>query len=195
MWAFNNERVARAIASSQTPVISGVGHETDFTIADFVSDLHAPTPTAAAELATPNRSDLQENLADLNLRINRAVQSTITDQRWLLGRLENRLTLCSPENRIRTDRQHLDELIHRANSALAYSLQLQRAHLTGTRHRLASLNPNSVLNRGYALVTFPDGRVVSHVDQIATGDILQVKVSDGQFDVAVKSSTNRLEGQ
>jgi exodeoxyribonuclease VII large subunit len=195
LWAFNDERVARAIASSLAPVISGVGHETDFTIADFVSDLRAPTPTAAAELATPNRSELQQNLADLNLRIGRALQSTIADQRWQLGRLENRLAVNSPKNRIRTDRQHLDEMIHRAETGVAYTLQIQRAHLTGVWKRLAALNPESILNRGYALVRFPDGRFVSHVNQVSTGDTLQVKVSDGQFEVTVESPKIPNEGK
>ena len=194
LWAFNDERVARAIASSLVPVISGVGHETDFTIADFVSDLRAPTPTAAAELATPNQSDLQINLNDLTQRMGRAMQTTLTDERWQLGRLDNRLSLLSPKSQIRTDRQHLDELIHRAGSALIYKYQLQRAHLTGVQNRLVSLNPESVLNRGYALVRFPDGQIVSHVRQISAGDALQVKVSDGQFEVAVTSENTGLKG-
>jgi exodeoxyribonuclease VII large subunit len=193
LWPFNVDIVARAIAGSSAPVICGVGHETDFTIADFVSDLRAPTPTAAAELATPNRSDLLTYLTDRNNRINRAMQATITHQHWQLGRLDNRLNMHSPGGQIRTYRQHLDELIHRAGAELTYTLQLQRARLDGHWQHLASLNPESVLNRGYALIKFPDGRLVSSVNQVAKGDVLGVRVSDGEFTVQVKSDISRLE--
>ena len=98
LWAFNDEGVARAIAASTAPVISGVGHETDFTIADFVSDLRAPTPTAAAELSTPDRADLLASLDDMSQRMARAMQSCLNSQRWKLNRIESRLALRSPKH-------------------------------------------------------------------------------------------------
>jgi exodeoxyribonuclease VII large subunit len=185
LWAFNDENVARAIASSQAPVISGVGHETDFTIADFVSDLRAPTPTAAAELATPNRADLHTAILELHARIGRAVQLLVSDQRWQLGRLDSRLSLRSPKGRIRSDRQRLDDLLHQANTSVSHTLQLQKVHLRGFEQRLNSLNPKSVLNRGYALVRFQNGQIVHRVTQVTNGNSLQVQVSDGQFNVLV----------
>jgi len=187
MWAFNDENVARAIGSSQVPVISGVGHETDFTIADFVSDLRAPTPTAAAELATPNRLDLHATLLDLNEKIGRAAKMFLTEQRWQLGRLDSRLSTRSPQGRIRSDRQRLDDLFHRASTAVVHTLQLQQIHLKGYEQRLNSLNPKAILNRGYALVKSMDGQIVHSVNQVADGDPLQVQVSDGQFEVLVQA--------
>jgi exodeoxyribonuclease VII large subunit len=186
LWAFNDENVARAIASSQAPVISGVGHETDFTIADFVSDLRAPTPTAAAELATPNRTDLLAAMLEFKERIGRAVQLFVTDQRWQLGRLDGRINMRSPLSRMRSDRQRLDDLMHRASTAVAHNLQLQHVHLKSFEQRLSSLDPKSVLNRGYALVRFQNGQIVHSVQQVADGNSLQVQVSDGQFDVLVQ---------
>ncbi|MEJ2709096.1 MAG: exodeoxyribonuclease VII large subunit, partial [Anaerolineales bacterium] len=160
LWAFNDERVARAIAASQAPVISGVGHETDFTIADFVCDLRAPTPTAAAELATPDKLDLLATLGELEKRIGRAVEGVVSGKRWELNRLENQLLMRSPQNRVRSDRQRLDELMRRSAVALDHRFKLQRSRLEGRRDRLESLNPIAVLRRGFAVVSHPDGRVV-----------------------------------
>jgi len=190
LWAFNDERVARAIAASLAPVISGVGHETDFTIADFVSDLRAPTPTAAAELATPNREDLLVSLNELLVRMSHAVQSTFDARRWELNRIENRLALRSPQTRIRSDRQRLDELSYRVSLALGHQLQLQQAQLKGISQRLSSLNPATILQRGYAMVTLPDGQIVKSKDQVQPGDQLDIHLSDGQIAAqAVKKST------
>ena len=113
LWAFNDESVVRAIAASNVPVISGVGHETDFTIADFVADLRAPTPTAAAELATPDRADLMVALNDQYKRLIRATLGQTTAQRWTLNELQNRLQRQTPITRIQNDRQRLDEFVHR----------------------------------------------------------------------------------
>jgi exodeoxyribonuclease VII large subunit len=190
LWAFNDERVARAIAASQAPVISGVGHETDFTITDFVSDLRAPTPTAAAELATPNREDLLVTLNELLVRMGHAIQSTFDARRWELNRIENRLALRSPQTRIRSDRQRLDELSYRVSLALSHRLQLQQAQLNGISQRLSSLNPETILQRGYAMVTLPDGQIVKSVHQVQPGDELDIRVSDGQIAAqALKKST------
>jgi exodeoxyribonuclease VII large subunit len=195
LWAFNDERVARAIAASTAPVISGVGHETDFTIADFVSDLRAPTPTAAAELATPNRADLLESLGELQGRAIRAMQSIFSEQHWLLNRLENNLILRSPLGRVRSDRQRLDEWTRRSTAALTYWLQLQRARQSGLEQRLGSLNPNAVLRRGYAVVTRIDGRVVRSTQQVTVGDALTVRLQDGQFGVRVQTPPHNESSQ
>jgi exodeoxyribonuclease VII large subunit len=185
LWAFNDEGVARAIAASAAPVISGVGHETDFTIADFVSDLRAPTPTAAAELATPNRLDLLAALGEVLARMQRAMQSSLTSQRWNLKRVESRLTLRSPQAHILSDRQRLDELERRLEAGIAHRLQVHRIRLAGLEARLTSLNPQSILGRGYALVSLADGRTVRSVSQVKPGDDVSVQVSDGQFGAQV----------
>ncbi len=185
LWAFNDERVARAIASSSTPVISGVGHETDFTIADFVADLRAPTPTAAAELATPNQADLREAVLELRQRLARSVQNTLNTQRWTLETMQNRLNLNSPRTRLASYRQYLDELVHRSGLSAAHRLQMQRARLRSLEQRLAVLSPAAVLERGFAILTRKDGQLVSRVQQVSSGDELDVQVRDGQFGVTV----------
>ena len=193
LWAFNDERVARAIAASQAPIISGVGHETDFTIADFVCDLRAPTPTAAAELATPNRADLQITLNELGQRLGRGMQSGLNSHRWQLNHLENRLAMRSPQGRVRSDRQRLDDLVRRSGAGLAHRLQLNRARLNGVQHHLASLNPLAVLGRGFAVVSQPDGQLVRSVRQVHPGDDLNVRVSDGQFGVRARQTGQENE--
>jgi exodeoxyribonuclease VII large subunit len=194
LWAFNDERVARAIVASEAPVITGVGHETDFTIADFASDLRAPTPTAAAELATPNRDDLLEALASLEGRSLRAVQKVLSGQRWTLNRLEHRLRLQTPAARLRSDRQRLDELIRRSQVAQEHALALRRARLQAFTPRLAALSPLAVLRRGYAIVTQADGSLVRRVGQVQPGDPLDVRVSDGSFPAQVLPSPELGKG-
>jgi exodeoxyribonuclease VII large subunit len=183
LWAFNDERVARAIAVSGAPVITGVGHETDFTIADFVADLRAPTPTAAAELATPNRDDLQVGLAELLARLERTSQAALAGQRWRLNDLHGRLRLHSPQASLRSDRQRLDELARRAEVKIRHAMQLRAARLSGLEQRLNTLNPLAVLARGFAVVSHPDGQIVRSISQVHSGAALHVQVEDGAFDV------------
>ncbi len=187
LWAFNDERVARAIVASQAPVVTGVGHETDFTIADFAADLRAPTPTAAAELVTPNRADLLVTISDMKQRLERAMRSRLESQRWILHDWLRRLRFRSPQARLRTDRQRLDELIRRSEVAMEHTLILQRTHLTSLEQRLAALNPRSVLERGYAVVSRLDGAVVRSVLQVRADERLNVQVRDGSFGVRVES--------
>ncbi|MCL4272343.1 MAG: exodeoxyribonuclease VII large subunit [Anaerolineales bacterium] len=187
LWAFNDERVVRAVAASQTPVISGVGHETDFTLCDFVADLRAPTPTAAAELATQTTlDDLRFDLSSYQSRLTDMTSSLLADQRALISSLISRLRYVSPERRIQSEIQSLDELSRRTTAALAHRIQLQSARVDGMWKRLQALNPEGILSRGYAIITRKaDGVVVSKVLQ-AQGE-LNVRVSDGEFEVHRKS--------
>ena len=185
LWAFNDERVARAIAGSPVPVITGVGHETDFTIADFVSDVRAPTPTAAAELATPNQADLRLDLVELYERIGSLVQSHTAELRWSFKDLQNQLVRNSPINQIQSASQRVDELDHRLGAAINHFLQLAHAQMTGLMLHMASLNPRAVLERGYAIVTNRAGETVTRVGQVSAGEGLNVQVSDGDFGVRV----------
>jgi len=187
LWAFNNENVARAIAASEAPVISGVGHETDFTIADFVSDLRAPTPTAAAELATPNRVDLKIAINEIQTRILKAVQSQLFLGHISLDRSKGNLALRSPARRIRSDRQRLDDTSKHISTLLVHRLSLQRARITMMARNLSTLNPSSILLRGYALVLQDDGNLVRSIKQVQPGDELKVRVSDGSFPAKVQS--------
>ena len=187
LWAFNNERVVRAVADSKAPVICGVGHETDFTLCDFAADLRAPTPTAAAELATQTTvDDLQELLASYFSRLASSTLNLVAEQKALISALRSRLKYVSPERRIQSEYQTLDELSRRALSALTHRIQLQSRHVDGISKRLLSLNPEGILSRGYAIITRKeDGKVVSQVSQ-AKGE-MTVRVSDGEFEVKVKN--------
>ena len=189
LWAFNDERVVRAVAMSDVPVICGVGHETDFTLCDFAADLRAPTPTAAAELATQiTIIDLRAALQNYKTRILSVTINLLAEQKTLLSSLVSQLRYVSPDRRIQSERQRVDELARRAYSSLFHHIQLQSTHVKGTQRRLAALNPNAVLARGYAVVTRKnDGSVVFRVAQAS--DEMQVRVSDGEFEV--KKSTSR----
>jgi exodeoxyribonuclease VII large subunit len=183
LWAFNDERVVRAVAMCAVPVICGVGHETDFTLCDFAADLRAPTPTAAAELATQiTIIDLRAGLQNYKTRILSATLKLLAEQKTSLSSLASQLRYVSPDRRIQSERQRVDELARRAHASLSHHIQLQSMHIKGMQHRLESLNPNAVLARGYAVVTRKDdSSVVSRVAQ--AGEEMTVRVSDGEFEV------------
>jgi exodeoxyribonuclease VII large subunit len=191
LWAFNDERVARAIVASQAPVISGVGHETDFTIADFAADLRAPTPTASAELATPDQAELREAVLEMVGRLERSTRQILAEPLWWLNNVKQRLLLYSPRARLRSDRQRLDELTHRIELVGGHDLEIRRSHLATLERHLIALNPLAVLGRGYALVTSTDGRMVRSVSQVQAGDRLGVQVSDGKFAARVEEGVHR----
>lgn len=179
LWAFNDERVVRAVVASRAPVVTGVGHETDFTLCDFAADLRAPTPTAAAELCTPDRAELLEGLSVLSSRLGYALQAVTSQAAVDLMDLRHRLDNLSPLWLVRNDRQRLDELASRAEMALNNELRMQRSQVKNIQNRLTSLNPFAVLQRGYAIVSDSAGRVVSSVNQVKQSDQVTIKVSDG----------------
>lgn len=183
--AFNNEKLARAIVASRAPVVCGIGHETDFTIADFAADLRAPTPTAAAELATPNKVDLLASLAEFTQSLARNFFDRLREQRWALQSTHQGLERHSPLAKILRDRQRVDDIIGRSERALQQHAQLLRANLNGVQAKLVALNPTRVLERGYAVVSNADGRVVSSTSQVRKQEALTVRVSDGRFGVQV----------
>ena len=191
LMAFNDEQVARAIADSTAPVITGIGHETDFTIADFAADLRAPTPTAAAELATPNQVDLLASLRELSRELTSSTKSYLLEKRVGLERQHTRLHFRTPLTQVRRDQQRLDELNHRAGQALFYTVEIHRTRLAGLELRIHSLNPRAILKRGYSIVTHPDGTLVSSTRQVQTNDDLQVQVSDGAFPVRVQDTQKK----
>jgi exodeoxyribonuclease VII large subunit len=187
LWAFNDERVARAIVASAVPVITGVGHETDFTIADFAADLRAPTPTGAANLATPDRRELAAAVRGLAVTAQSQIQTHLTAVRSRTDALTQRLGRRSPLLYIARDRQRVDDLSRRADLAMAARLRSTREHLRGLRLHLSALDPTAVLSRGYAIITQSDGAVVGSTAQVAAGDALTVRVADGAFGVVVTS--------
>ncbi len=191
LWAFNDERVARAIAASEAPVITGVGHETDFTIADFVADLRAPTPTAAAVLATPDLVEVKERLASALARLAEGLSNRLQVGRWAMRALLAQLRGLSPARQLLSARQRVDELSLRAGSQMAHGLRLRRERLKGLAQALQGVSPAGVLARGFALVTEArTGAVVRSVQQVRPGDLVDVRVSDGAFGAEVTEKPN-----
>lgn len=187
LWAFNDERVARAIATSRVPVISGVGHETDFTIADFAADVRAPTPSAAAEIAVPDQGELRNALQAQERRLLHLIQSKINRERHALQTLMQTMRRLSPQSRIDVFRQRADELTRTALTHVTHRLTLRRERLRARVLQLQSMNPYAILTRGYAIVRRREsGQVVRSVTQVQTGTPLDVRVSDGEFPAIVE---------
>ncbi|MFN8473566.1 MAG: exodeoxyribonuclease VII large subunit [Anaerolineae bacterium] len=194
LWAFNEEMVARAVAASRVPVVTGVGHETDFTIVDFVSDVRAATPTAAAEMATPDRLDLRRRVADARDALDAAVEDVLGSHALSLDHQQRHLERLSPQARIDAARMRLSELARRAASIMTHRLALARAETQGQSGRLATLDPNATLRRGYAIVTDAEsGEVVRETRQARVGRGLRVHVADGAFEVTVGRQRRLLD--
>jgi exodeoxyribonuclease VII large subunit len=187
LWAFNDERVARAIRASGIPIVTGIGHETDSTIADFAADLRAPTPTGAAASAVPETRDLSEAVAGLAAMAAAQVTGCLATAHMRFNATAARLGRLSPSIRLASDRQRVDDLARRAHLAIANRLRSQRQQLAGLQLHLGGLDPASVLARGYAIVSTVDDTVVSSTAQVASGDPLKVRVSDGTFGAIAKN--------
>ncbi len=182
LWAFNDERVARAIYASPVPVISGVGHETDFTIADFVADVRAPTPSAAAEIAVPDQQELRSSIELGRQRLEQAMQGRIAKWRADLEEERSALRRLSPRSMVEGYRQRLDDLTERALSHLRHRLTIQRERLRGCVLQLQSLSPTLTLARGYSITRHLATRqIIKSVAQVSVGDAIEVQVSDGRF--------------
>jgi exodeoxyribonuclease VII large subunit len=191
LWAFNDERVVRAVAASQVPIICGVGHETDFTLSDFAADLRAPTPTAAAELATQmTLMNLVENLQVFEQKLSGFILTIVDEKRSGIANLVDGLRFFSPYRRIQSDRQHLDDLARRAQAGVFHGRLLEVSRLEGMGKRLESLNPLQVLARGYAVVTRMEDGVIVHKVKQARGGI-RVRVSDGEFEANVENLAHK----
>jgi len=183
LWAFNDENVARAIFASRYPVISGVGHETDFTIADFVADLRAPTPTGAAELATPiTKEELQAALQSAEAQLTELINRQLEDLKQALLLAKSELRRTSPRQRILNNIQRLDELQGRLERSIRQQLQQKQNLLTNVLNRLDSLNPQAVLKRGYAIITDQaTGQIISHTRQAIPWQPVWLQVQDGSI--------------
>ena len=186
LWAFNEEIVARAAFASPVPLVSGVGHETDITIIDYVADVRAPTPSAAAELVSPRMDDLYAALSEQRDRLAGALDGMLVRAGEQLAHTRRHLVLHAPTNRIARSRQMIDDLLRRATSQVGHRVDLRRARLDGTEAKLAALNPLATLDRGYAVVRrAADGQVITAPQQVASGDTIEVTVQGGAFDARV----------
>jgi len=184
LWAFNEEVVARAVAGSQIPVISAVGHETDVTICDFVADLRAPTPSAAAELAVPDIRELTGVLRSMQERIHYALQAALLQKKQTLAHLLARPVLARPEELVFAARQRLDHAAGRLPTAMQMQLTGQKARLAKAAARLDALSPLAVLSRGYAMA-LKGSKAVTSIQELNPGDKMNLKLQDGTCDVIV----------
>lgn len=187
LWAFNDECVARAIFDCQVPVISAVGHETDVTIADYVADLRAPTPSAAAELAVWDYRQLQGYLDECRLRMNRSMTGTIRINRLRLKELDVRLSYLHPRHKLQDQQQRLIELEEELRTLMRDRVKEARHRLAIQIEKLNGLSPVRKLNQGFAYVEEVDGGVVKSIRQVEKGDELTVYVTDGLIRTSVKA--------
>ncbi len=186
LWAFNDERVVRVIAESRIPIVTGVGHETDTTLADYVSDFRAPTPTGAAVVVTPDKNELLADLAGLQLMLNDYINHKIQQYRQNLLAEKSSLNFLSPIIRVRNDQQRLDEVSMRMERIINHKLSLSKSGLVGLGSRLQSLNPKNVLQRGYAIVSDDNHNIVSSITKVKKGDQIKVQLVDGVLVSEVK---------
>jgi exodeoxyribonuclease VII large subunit len=186
LWCFNDERVARAIVRSPVTTISGVGHEVDFTIADFVADVRAPTPSAAAELITPDQEEVRSTLGDYAATLDAILSDQIRQYRLRVQLNERALAHLSPRVKLANARQRLDEAGGRMQDALKHALALKRERVSSHVAQLNAYNPLNVLARGYAVVRKENGEVVRSVTQVTADERLTIRVSDGEFKTKVE---------
>ena len=187
LWAFNEEKVARSIFSSSIPIITGVGHQTDFTIADFVSDLRAPTPSVAAEIAAPHRDELLSELSNYKTRMLRIVQGQL-EQRWLMfDQIEKRITIQSPTKKIKNQIFDLDQVKNRIQKAFLKKEDILSEQISHLSKQLSSLGPYQVLERGYAIPMDENGSVIRSSRHIDLGQSFKLKMAKDSF-IAKKTS-------
>lgn len=193
LWAFNEEIVARAIFECKTPVISAVGHETDFTIADFVADLRAPTPSAAAELAVYDYRSVLEAAGSLKERLHRAMWGKTELFRERLSNYQTKLSYVSPQNRLREDRQRLLSLEEAVETSMNLKIKEERQRLSVYLERFSGLSPLKKLNQGYSYVADEKGKTVTSVAGIKEKDRLFISVTDGTIETEVSSIRKETE--
>ncbi len=188
LWCFNNESVAKAIFDSRIPIISAVGHEVDFSIADFVADLRAPTPSAAAELAVPNRMELASKLGELLRYAESILSNKVVSFRSRIQGFRHRLELISPVQRISEHRRNIDELQTDAQRAISIMFDKRKTELAHISEKLILLSVDKILDRGFSIV-WKNGKIIRSVDNIDVGNILDIQFSKGKAKVDVKETS------
>lgn len=186
LWAFNEECVARAVFECETPVISAVGHETDTTIIDYVADLRAPTPSAAAELAVMDVASFDQQLMQYRNRLDRDMMNVLQNKRQQLAQLKLRVTASSPENQLLQKKQYLDELSNRLQYRIQEKYTASRNRLELFIEKLNGLSPLRRLSRGYAYVEDDKGSCLTSVSQVKAGDSVKIHVTDGYIRALVQ---------
>lgn len=188
LWAFNDERVARAIYESELPVISAVGHEPDVTISDYVADVRASTPSNAAEIAVPDEADMRELLANMSIRQTQAMRKSITRLSTRLDDFKGRRVLRDPMAYVDAKRSELDHVQDRLVAAAEKLCSANRHKFVALASALDAMSPLKVLSRGYAIASDAEGKLVKSVGDVAGGDVLSLSVSDGTIKCTVEES-------
>ena len=188
LWAFNDERLARWVAASEIPIISAVGHETDFTICDFAASLRAPTPSAAAELAVPDTDDIKRRLENVNIRNRNTIQNNLSRARQRLQSISKIGVLSSPDRLLDERRMNLLYGSEKLQRQAEEMLSKERVRFAGVAEKLGALNPLGIISRGYSAVTTDAGEVIRSVTQLESGDMVKVRFSDGYAEAEVKRS-------
>ena len=186
LWSFNDERVVRAVAASEAPVVSGVGHETDFTLVDFASDVRAPTPTGAAVMAVPDKQEIRSDLMYMFGNLMGAFQYVVEGKKAVLRDTRHRLQVSSPAWRIQNDIQRLDNLSERLLRASRQAQQIRHLTWKDAHNRLNSNNPLAILQRGYAVINNVQGKIIKNIGEVQSGQQVQVRLVDGSFKADVK---------
>ena len=179
LWAFNDEALARAIFNARHPIISGVGHEIDFTICDFVADLRAPTPSAAAELATADVQELRGIVLGLQATLVQQMQTSLRQKQWHVQSISRSLGHLSPQARLENHQQRLDGLTARLDQTFKERLARATGRLAVAQAQLGAISPLATLARGYAIVRREEGGIVRRVGDAAAGDIIHIQLNDG----------------
>lgn len=185
LWSFNDEELAYAVYKSKKPIISGVGHETDFTIIDFVSDRRAPTPSAAAEIAVPSLVEMEERIEVLRTLLHNNVYNKINSKSNALERLKNRLKLTSPINEIVNSYNHIDNLKNRLSHHMKLSLEVKKEQLSKNYALIAAYNPLNILNKGYSIIQDKEDQVISSIEELKKQEKLKILLKDGKIEARV----------
>ena len=188
LWAFNDETLARAIFAAEHPIISGVGHEVDFTITDFVADLRAPTPSAAAELAVPDLEEIRPLLRGIQSKLSNDMIARLEQAYWQVRSLTRNLEHLSPRGRVDNNRQRIDTLVSRLDRAIMRQLERSRNRLALAETGLTAVSPLATLARGYAIVRDENGRVLRSVQDVAVDDGIVVQLVDGELGATVNKT-------
>ena len=194
LWCFNDEQLVRRVARCTVPLISAVGHETDFTLCDYAADLRAPTPSAAAELAAPDLSDLPEQLQDYAQRIFAAGERMLSFKTRRILEQSERLARLSPQKRLRQDEKKLQNLANTIQLSLKNGIMKREEHLQLQTARLRALDPLAKLSGGYGYIT-KQGRTVSSVREVSMGDVLTIRVCDGTVQAMVEQVSENEESR
>ena len=187
LWAFNNEELCRKVAASQIPIISAVGHETDFTLCDFAASVRAPTPSAAAELAVPESTELARKIGNVQTRMELLCTQKIKLSREKLSRLASSRSLTTPMNFIDDKRMMLGVAAEKLDSRIEKILERKKAMLGATTAKLDALNPLAVVSRGYSAVFDTEGTLIKSVEQTKVGQTVSFMLTDGKISAEVKT--------